>query len=249
MIRANCRKRFTKEDFDFIASALAKNQKSQQALLTDLLTDAHSLDLLLDNDMLLQQIMKDRKLARISPFLYFYVLTRKVFRDNKIDDRDIADYVACMLAKFSSAQRAHNISPAHNQNYQYLVDMVQDAAQASSFEAFLIRSHLGNYALFMTGFFPDYIYHKSTYGRKAPGFEYYEQMGKSSYHLASQHEIASMYSLGEILATLAERFRTVRLALNQLADNYVHLDSRKPGLDKMLRQIFFGGPDPKQLDN
>ncbi len=245
MIRANCRKRFTEADFEFIANTLAKDDSSKHALLSELLTDAHSLDLILDDEALLKKIVKTHYLSQISPFLYFYVLTRRVFRDNDIEDRDIADYVACMLAKFSSTQRAHNISGAHDRNYEYIVDMLEDTLDASSFDAFMIRSHIGNYALFMTGVFPDYIYRRATYGRRAPGFEYYEEMGSSSYRWASQHRIALSYSLVEILATLSERFRTVRLALNELADNYVQLDARPPGLDKMLRQIFYGKQGPE----
>lgn len=247
MIRANCRQRFTEEDFDFIATALARDEKGKTVLKTSLLTDAETLDTLLDDVQLLKGIRK-QGFAKTSAFFYFYILTRRVLLDNNIDDRNLADYVACMLAKFSSTQRAHNISPAHNQNYYYLVDIMQDAVNAPPAEAFMLRSHLGNYALFMTGMFPDRIYTKATYGRKAPGFEYYEQMGKRSFHWAAQHEIAMAYSLVEILATLADRFRTVRIALNQLADNYVVLDTRAPRLDKMLRQIFFGNSGSQRFE-
>lgn len=246
MIRDNCRDKFTYADFSFIADSLAKDSKNKAALTT-LLTDADSRDEILDDDQLFQTIIRKTGLSKISPYLYFYILTRKSFLQHDIDDRNMSDYVASLLAEFCSANRVHSVSHHHTKAYHYLVDMMQDSVDASPHEAFMIRSHLGNYALFMTGIFPDYIFNKSTYGRKAPDFDYYEKMGSSSYRWASQHQLALKYSLAEILANLADSFRQVRVALNTLTDNYISLDTRPDKLDKMLRQLFFGSQD-KQFD-
>lgn len=240
MIRANCREKFTADDFQFIAETLGRDSGNKVAL-TDLLSDMETRDLVLDNEQLFERVVDRSSLTRISPYLYFYILTRRVFMENQLDDRNMADYVASMLAEFCSNRRAHTISPAHEKEYHYLTDMMVDFVESSSsYEAFLLRSHLGNYALFMTGIFPDYLYRKSTYGRKAPGIDYYEQMGSRSYEWASQHRMAIKYRLVEILANLAQYFRHVRIALNKLTDNYIHLDEKPERLDKMLRQIFFG---------
>ncbi len=246
MIRANCREKFTAEDFTFIAETLGRDSRNRLAL-ADLLADVEARDLVLDDEQLFQRVVARSSLTRISPYLYFYVLTRRVLLEFKLDDRNMADYVASLLAEFSSSKRMHTISGEHNREYHYLADMMIDYANAaSSYEAFLLRSHLGNYALFMSGLFPDYLYRKATYGRKAPGIDYYEEMGSSSYRWASQHRMASKYRLVEILANLAQYFRHVRVALNRLTDEYIHLDEKPDRMDKMLRQIFFGstGPDP-----
>jgi hypothetical protein len=216
--------------------------------LTDLLTDEQTRDQVLDHEVLFRKVIEKPKFAKISPYLYFYILTRRAFLEHKIEDRSMADYVASMLAEFCSVKRTYSISNFHTKVYHYLVDMMMDFVDASSWEAFLIRSHMGNYALFLTGIFPDYVYRKSTYGRKAPGFDYYEKMGSSSYRWASQHKLAFKYSLVEILANLAQQFRHVRIALNKLADNYMVIDERPEAMDKMLRQIFFGKIDDSHFD-
>ncbi|MFQ5772173.1 MAG: hypothetical protein ACE5HX_16670, partial [bacterium] len=195
-----------------------------------------------------QKVQQKLGFSKISPYLYFYILTRRVFLETNLDDRNVADYVACMLAEFCSLRRSMSISHYHAKKYQYLTDLILDFMDASSHEAFLIRSHMGNYALFLTGIFPDYVFRKSTYGRKAPGFDYYEKMGSSSYHWASQHKMAVKYSLAEILASLAEYFRHVRLALNKLADQYMVIDERPENMDKMLRQIFYGEMGNQSFD-
>lgn len=240
MIRDNCRDKFTDNDLTFIAETLAQDGSNKETL-TNLLSDTDTRDKILDDPQLFQTVVQQPGLSKISPYLYFYILTRRSFLDNKIDDRNVTDYVACLLAEFCYLTRVHTISNQHTKSYHYLTDMMLDFFDATSHEAFLIRSHLGNYALFMTGVFPDWIYTKATYGRKAPGFDYYEKMGSSSYRWASQHQLALKYSLAEILAKLADSFRPVRIALNTLADNYIVLDQRPDRLDKMLRQVFFGG--------
>lgn len=247
MIRANCREKFTAEDFSFIVETLSRDTKNKVAL-TKLLTDEETRDAVLDHEILFQKVREKKGFSKISPYLYFYILTRRAFLEYKIDNRNITDYVASMLAEFCSIKRAYSISHYHTKAYYYLTDMMIDFLDASSLEAFLIRSHMGNYALFLTGIFPDYVYRKSTYGRKAPGFDYYEKMGSSSFRWASQHKMAIKYSLVEILSNLAERFRHIRIALNRLADKYMVIDERPEDMDKMLRKIFFGNVDNNFID-
>lgn len=239
MIRANCREQFTADDFEFITHAVAKRAEDHVPL-TELLTDPDTRDKILDHPSLLDAILQSEGLASISPYLYFYVLVRKALSEHGIDERDVADYVACLLAEFSTTRRMQTVGSGHTKRYTYLVDMMSDFLDASSYEAFLLRSHMGNYSLFLTGIFPDYVYRRATYGRKAPGFEYYEKVGSQSYRWAAQHRIADKYHIAHILELLAERFRYVRVALNDMADNYLTLDERPENLDKMLRRIFFG---------
>jgi len=168
VITANCRERFTERDFVFIVDTLGDDSKSKQEALVELLSDPDSLDTILDDDNLFEKITESSAFSEISPYLYFYLLTRHVLHEHDVDDRNVADYVAAMLTRFCSSRRMHSISSEHDQTYHYLVDMMVDAAKASPREAFLIRSHMGNYSLFVTGLFPDYVYRQSTYGPKPP---------------------------------------------------------------------------------
>jgi len=240
VIRANCRERFTANDFNFIVAALAKKE-GDVIPLSSLLVDKEMRDELLDHSALFDAVLGQKGYTAISPFLYFYVLTRRALRSFGMDDRRVADYVASLLAEFSSMKRARAISHDHERQYDYLVDMLTDLLDASSQEAFLLRSHIGNYSLFLTGVFPDYVYRRSTYGRKSPGFEYYETLGSMNYRIASGHWVAQKYELSEILCEIADCFRRIRRALNRLSDQYIKLDTRQqPSLDKTLRQILFG---------
>jgi len=238
MIRANCRERFTADDFQFIANVLAGKSKSERNALSKLLSDEDSRDLALDDKALFDKVTAKSGFPKISPFLYFYLLTRRALLENQIDARSVADYVASMLAHFCVASRAQTISSLHENRYEYMVDMMIDSLEASSFEAFLLRSHMGNHALFVTGIFPERVYYKATYGRRAPGFDYYEKMGSSSYRWASRHQYAPKFELENVFDQLADHFQGVRLALNRLSDNYMSLAATS-SIDRLLRQMIF----------
>ena len=237
MIKPDCRDKFTEEDYRFITSTLTENTSGRVALAS-LLNDNDCRDEILDHPVLYESLIKDKSIRPISPFLFFYLLTRQSLLEDGINNQEIADYVASMLAEFTDCKRLHTVGPGHDKEYSYLIDMVLDSTDTSSAEAFFIRSHLGNYALFMSSLFEDHISTESPNSRRTVGVDYYENMGKMSYHIAAQHRLAQRYQLGEILAYLSECFQTIRKALSKLSDQYLVLESDAYNLDKMLRGIF-----------
>jgi hypothetical protein len=82
---------------------------------------------------------------------------------------------------------------------------------------FRVMVHLGNYALWLAGLFPDYI--AARHLRKGgPDVGYYDALGRRGFGLASDHALADRYGLDGVLRTAAERFPSVRGALNGLSD-------------------------------
>lgn len=236
MIKPTARLQLTAADLDFIASTLAHNPESMGALLT-LLASEEDRDEILDADALFERLQTDPNMTALSPSLYFYILVRRALKGFDIDDRDVADYIASMLAEFSNPQRAEMISKHHQKQYKYLVDLLQDLADSNNEQVFLIYSHLGNYSMFLAGIFPDHIYHRARYGRAAPDFSYYEQMGRSGYQRAASSRLANKWQLAGILEFLAAQFRLVRHALNYMSDNYMNIDRQPQGTDRTLRRV------------
>ncbi|MFL6567753.1 MAG: hypothetical protein ACJ8LI_01185, partial [Chthoniobacterales bacterium] len=87
----------------------------------------------------------------------------------------------------------------------------------------LLRAHVGNYSLFLSGIFHENTQRRSLRG--APDIKFYEQVGRSSYQLVASHATARRCELNDVYEELADRFRQVRLALNQLSDQLLNLDS------------------------
>ena len=226
MIKANCRDRFTAADFDFVVKALAASEKDSVSLVS-LLTDAEARDSILDHPRLFQTILEDGAPLTISPQLYFYILIRHVLKETGLNDRGMSDYVASLLERFSQTARMKSPADGRATPIQYVSDMLVALQTATPAQTFLIRAHVGNYALFIAGIFPATV--QSRAERGAPDVEFYENVGSANYKAAASHRVARSAALTEIYEQLADSFHDVRLALNRLSDSLIHLDdSRTP---------------------
>ena len=220
VIRPNCRAQFSAEDIDFIVDTLGKKGRD---CLIDLLKDEQSRDLILDDESLFRAVLEHPECLRISMHLYFYILVRNVFRGSGLEEREVADYVAEVLAEFSQTHRSQIRVNRDGQPTDYFVDMLAALQTADDITSFFIRAHMGNYSLFLSGVFPDCIRMRSE-RKGAPDIRYYEEIGRSSFRAASDHRLAYKYDVAEIFSTLSERFQTTRRALNDLGDRLISLE-------------------------
>jgi hypothetical protein len=221
MIRANCRERFTAADFDFVVRTLARSRIDHVSLI-ELLSDSDTRDSVLDSPRLIEAILSNAGHLYISSHFYFYVLARHVLRDVGIVDRKLCDYVASLLETFS---RVNGLQAPHlsgEGGRQYVSDMLIALTRATPEQAFLLRAHVGNYSLFISGIFHENTKHRSLRG--APDLAFYEQIGRTNYQLVSSHATARRCELSDVYEGLADRFHEVRLALNQLSDRLLNLD-------------------------
>jgi hypothetical protein len=221
MIRANCRARFTAADFDFIVRTLARS-KTDHVSIVDLLSDDGTRDSILDHPRLVDAILSHPAQLRISSQFYFYVLARYVLREVGIDDRKLCDYVGSLLETFSRANQLNNPDGIENRAHEYISDMLIALQRVTPQQAFLLRAHIGNYSLFISGIFHENAQRRSLRG--GPALKFYEEVGRTNYQLVAAHETARRCELNDVFEGLAERFRDVRLALNDLADRLLNLD-------------------------
>ena len=221
MIQANCRARFTAADFDFVVRTLSRSQTDHVSLV-DLLSDAETRDSVLDHPRLVDAILSNADQLRISSHFYFYVLARHVLRDAGIADRKLCDYVASLLETFSRVSGLQAPHMSDEAGRQYVSDMLIALTRATSEQAFLLRAHVGNYSLFLSGIFHENTQRRSLRG--APDLAFYEQVGRTNYQLVASHAAARRCELSDVYENLADRFREVRCALNRLSDSLLNLD-------------------------
>jgi hypothetical protein len=221
MIRANCRARFTAADFDFIVRTLSRSQRDCVSLV-DLLSDFEIRDSILDHPRLVEAILSNADHLHISSQFYFYVLARHVLQQAGISDRKLCDYIGSLLETFSRATQLHWSEKVENRAHEYLCDMLIALSRATPEQTFLLRAHVGNYSLFISG-----IFHESTQRRSlrgAPDIGFYEQIGRTNYQLLAAHATSRRCELDDVFGGLANRFHDVRLALNELSDRLLNLD-------------------------
>ncbi len=221
MIQANCRARFTAADFQFIVRTLARSPNDQVSLV-DLLGDEETRDAVLDQPRLVEAILSQGGQLSISSAFYFYVLARHVLQRAEIKDRKLCDYVASLLETFARANGLRAPHTSEDQGQQYLSDMLIALSHATAAQTFLLRAHVGNYSLFVSGIFHENAQRRSRRG--APDLEFYEKIGRTNFQLVASHSTARRCELHDVFEALADRFHEVRLALNHLSDELLNLD-------------------------
>jgi hypothetical protein len=216
MIRANTRGRLRAADLQLVILLLSRGSAHRRAYLERRLT-TEGPDPLLDAPDLLERLLAVRTVLVPSEALFFYVLVRHALRQAGIDDRDLTDYLAALLLDFGQRDRAWRIGWNDDQRHRYLVDILADLEATVGDRRFKVMLHLGNYALWLSGLFPDYI--AARHLRKAgPDVTYYDALGRRGFGMASDHALAAEYGLAALLRTAAERFPSVRGALNGVSD-------------------------------
>ena len=171
----------------------------------------------------------------VPPQVIFYVLVRQALLEGGIDDETTSDYVASMLVSFGRAGRAYRISGGDDSEFHYLTDMVSELRSADGRRRFLLRVHMGDFALWMSGLFPDYL-EARTRRKGAPPISYFEELGATGYRGASESLEAGELGMETVLRDVANQFSAVRTALNRISDRHFWPASGNP-VGRLLREV------------
>lgn len=196
--------------------------------------EEEGVDSLLDDPRVRNALLTDPR-AGASPAVVFYVLVRQALLESGIDDRRTADYVASLVLDFGRGDRAYRISEETDEEFHYLVDIVTRMGDVRDRKAFLLRAHLGNYSLWISGLFPDYL--EARVQRKgAPPISYYENLGSTGFRMAADSPQAESLGVEEVLREVGREFSGVRTALNRVSDRYLWPGGGNP-VNRLLREV------------
>jgi hypothetical protein len=215
MILADTRHHLTRNDAQLAARVLA-DSGAELAELEARLAD-EGIDALLDDPRLPAALLRHPRAARASFTLFAYVMIRHALRRAGEGDRALADYVTSIVVQFGFRDRSRRVSPGDDEIYDAIYKLCEDLNDPDARRAFLVQTHLGNYALWLSGLFPDYI-EQRRWRRGGPDLDYYEEMGRRGFQLAADHQIAEEHGLTTLYASAADRFGLIRTALNAVSD-------------------------------
>jgi len=196
MILANTRGRLDAKDLRLVLLLLSRGSPVRQAGFERRL-EAEGPDALLDEPALAAGLLEVRSLVLPSQALFFYVLIRDLLRRRR--------------------DRAFRVDWHDDQVHHYLVDIVADLAATEGERRFQVMAHLGNFALWLSGLFPDYIAARRL-RKGGPDLSYYDALGRRGFALASDHALADRYQLDGVFRAAADHYDEVRRVLNQLSD-------------------------------
>lgn len=233
MILADTRHHLTRDDAQLAARLLASDSGEELARLEARLAD-EGIDAILDDPRLPAALLRHPRGSNASFMLFAYVLIRHAMRQAGELDRGLADYVTAIVVHFGFRDRAQRIAVGDDEVYDAVFKLCNDLNDPDARRSFLVRTHLGNYALWMTGLFPDYI-ERRRWRRGGPDLEYYEEMGRKGFQLAADHQLAEEHGLAELYANAADRFGVLRVALNAISDTLLFPTAHSP--ERLMRQV------------
>jgi hypothetical protein len=233
MILADTRHHLTRDDAQLAARILARDSGDELSQLEARIAD-EGIDAVLDDPRLPAALLRHPHGARASFSLFAYVMVRQALRQAGESDRSLADYVSAIVIHFGVRDRASRIGSSDDEVYDALAKLFGDVDDPDARRSFLVRTHLGNYALWLSGIFPDYIEQRH-WRRGGPDLEYYEEMGRRGFQLAADHRLAGEHGLATLYATAAERFGVLRTALNSVSDALFFPFVNTP--ERLMRQV------------
>lgn len=225
MILANTRGQLKARDLELVVLLLSRGSAVRRAELERRL-EGEGPDPLLDQPELAERLLAVRSMLVPSETLFFYVLVRQSLLAAGLDEREVADYLAALLLEFGRRDRASRVDWHDDQSHGYLVDILADLEATQGERRFRVMLHLGNYALWLAGLFPHYIEARRI-RRGGPDLDYYDALGRRGYAMASDHALADRFQLEGLLHTVAERYPTLREALNALSER-IHFPGGHP---------------------
>jgi hypothetical protein len=233
MILPNIRSSFDRADAGFLVWLLTRGsdaaREREEARIHEL-----GLDAVLDDPRTLNALLAGRQFSTARPELVFYVVIRHALLEDGINDRGLADYLSALVLTFGRGGRAYHIAE-ENAEYRYLVDIVAAGDQSTGRRAFMLRAHLGEFALWLSGLFPDHIAAREQ-RRAAPPLSYYEELGSTGYRLAARFGEAEEHGLAELYRNCADFFPALRTSLNRVADRHL-FPVTGDRIDRLLRQV------------
>ena len=233
MLVANVRSRFSRADAHLAIALLEQAGESSADASEARLRDS-GFDTILDDPRLLRALLSTRLGSCASEPLFLYVVARHALLQSGEDDVMLADYAASILLHFGRRGRANRVADADDEQYDTLAALLGEVDGPDARRTLLVRAHLGNYALWVAGVFPDFI-ESRRWRRGGPPIDYYDEMGQRGFQLAAEHRLANEQGLSPMFALAAERFAVMRVALNRVSDTLMFPEVSSP--ERLMRQV------------
>lgn len=214
------RSQFSQTDVEFIADTIGSTTK-EKADIVNISSDPFVLtELLHDNRLFERAMTKPPTFLTISHSLFFYLVVNRVLVDKHLAQDDMVDYVAGVCVEFRQTDALLPFMANRDEKTVYIVDLMNLMNDLDAAQQYYLHRYIGNVTLFLTGFFPEFLYRRCKM-RSAPSVAYYEKIGSQEFEAAAWQSSSYDEQAAPVLSLLAERFSDVRAAMNALTHRYL----------------------------
>jgi hypothetical protein len=149
---------------------------------------------------------------------------RRLFTDlvsrELVAERDIATYIADLLIDFTHIDRLYRIRSSRGKRLEEVGEMLLESnplVRAQSFEREReVRKHVGDFTLFLTGMFPEYVAALPRRGLRLDSVIDYVKAGKESYRIVAAFDQFEYRRVAPMFRRLADQFEYCVFGLNQV---------------------------------
>jgi hypothetical protein len=147
-----------------------------------------------------------------------------------LNDPDVTAYIARLLCEFSESDKLYQVRDEMGRPIEELTEMITAAdpvhGTASSFDAErALRKHIGDYALFVAGMYPEAMNSERRLRRHRPSLGELIHAGKESYYIVSQFNLFEYEQEAPLFGRLSDRFERCILGLTLVREE---MGPRKP---------------------
>lgn len=211
--------RFTRSDFEFMTAVLAPADK--RPYLAKLWDDPEALREILDLKEVLRAVLDSPSALQVSPAFYFYILVRHTFLQADLNDPDLADYVAGLLAKRIMSNAGDPLQDVAN-GFTHAADFIAIISSSPGRMRFHLQVAAGNQFLVLTGLYPAFIQRRSE-RRGTPDLSFYESFARQAFKGAADNMDAPPNTPRHLFGALSEALPDARRSLNRMAEEFVFL--------------------------
>lgn len=141
-----------------------------------------------------------------------------------LHDPEVTGYVARVLCEFVEAENLFSMRDQMGNAIDELAEMMRAAdpvlGGASSFDAErALRKHIGDYALFVGGMYPEAASSARRQRHRQPSLEELIRAGKESYYIVSQFDLFEYEQEAPLFARLADQFENCILGLTLVRED------------------------------
>jgi len=135
-----------------------------------------------------------------------------------LDDPEINEYVATLLVDFTHVDHLYRIRNARGKRLEDVAEMLIASNPILDAPSFFyereVRKHVGDYTLFLTGLFPEYVHRLAKRGLRVDAFIDYMQAGKESYRIVASFDQFEFRRVAPVFRRMSERFELCVFGLN-----------------------------------
>jgi hypothetical protein len=152
-----------------------------------------------------------------------------------LHDPDVTGYVAHLLCEFSEAENLYKVRDHLGHPVEELEALMLEAdpvhGNAASFDAErAIRKYIGDYALFVSGMYPEAMVPGSRRRGPKPSLHELIRAGKESYFIVSQFNLFEYEQEAPLFARLSDGFERCILGLSLVREDLNKRKSQPPPL-------------------